>query len=151
MKSILKLIILIAILLMGITFHGSAHINKADQIIGCWMTFGNTAKVQIYKLNDKYFGKIIWADEMYEADGKTLKTDSKNENPKMRKRTIKNLELLSNFIYKDDMWTEGTVYDPKNGSTYRCKIKLNGTKLEIRGYIGISLFGRTEIWNKVEE
>jgi uncharacterized protein (DUF2147 family) len=45
-------------------------------------------------------------------------------------------------------WTGGAVLDPKNGKIYNAKLKLidGGRKLEVRGYIGMPLLGRTEIW-----
>lgn len=52
----------------------------------------------------------------------------------------------------NNMFSGGKILDPENGKIYRCKMKLNetGDELEVRGYIGISLFGRSQIWNRVE-
>jgi uncharacterized protein (DUF2147 family) len=54
------------------------------------------------------------------------------------------------FSYKDaNLWEEGNIYDPKNGSTYSCTIKMiNPNTLEVRGYIGVSIIGRTDIWTR---
>lgn len=151
MKIINKSKIVLLLILTSFILQSYTTVNPADRIIGYWMTKNNMAQIKIYRQNDKYYGKIIWADEMYESDGKTLKRDTKNADPGKRNQTIKNLIILSNFSYKNEIWTEGTIYDPENGSTYSCKMELNGSKLEIRGYIGFSLFGRTEIWNRAEK
>jgi len=48
---------------------------------------------------------------------------------------------------KGDTYDGGEITDPKNGKTYRCKITLDGKdKLIVRGYLGISLFGRSQVW-----
>jgi uncharacterized protein (DUF2147 family) len=125
--------------------------TPADQVIGFWLTSDGKAKIQVYKAGDKYFGKIVAGKDLYEANGQDLKRDVKNSSPSKRDRTIKDMVILNNFQYKDGVWSEGTIYDPTNGSTYSCKIKLTGNKLEIRGYVGISLFGRTEIWHRSAE
>ncbi|MBC8051913.1 MAG: DUF2147 domain-containing protein [Sphingobacteriaceae bacterium] len=143
-----KIKIIICILLVGTIKEGYSQDHSADKIVGVWLTSGGKAKVQIYKENSRYFGKLISGDDLYEKDGRTLKKDTENPDASMRVNTVKNLVLLKNFQFKDEAWTGGTIYDPKNGSTYSCKMRLKGTKLEIRGYIGISLFGRTEIWQR---
>jgi uncharacterized protein (DUF2147 family) len=61
------------------------------------------------------------------------------------------MKLLENFKYNGGTWEEGTIYDPKNGKTYSCIIKKKDNKtLEVRGYVGISLIGRTVEWTKAE-
>jgi uncharacterized protein (DUF2147 family) len=48
-------------------------------------------------------------------------------------------------------WENGTIYDPKSGNTYACNMELEGTNtLRLRGYIGISLIGRTEVWKRAD-
>ena len=86
---------------------------------------------------------------MFEADGKTSKKDLKNDDIKLRGRNLKDLVLLNNLIYDDGEYTGGNIYDPKNGSTYKCYMVLEGNRLNIRGYIGISLIGRTSVWTRV--
>ncbi len=68
----------------------------------------------------------------------------------MRNRPLIGLEILSGFEYAGDgRWTGGTIYDPDNGKTYRCKLRfVDRDTLEVRGYIGISLIGRTEVWKR---
>jgi uncharacterized protein (DUF2147 family) len=57
--------------------------------------------------------------------------------------------ILKDFKYSGKTWEDGTIYDPKNGKTYSCIIKAKGlNNLDIRGYIGISLLGRTTNWTR---
>jgi uncharacterized protein (DUF2147 family) len=56
------------------------------------------------------------------------------------------------FEYKGDLtWEKGTIYDAENGSNYLCTIKMtDNNTLDVRGYIGVALFGRTDVWKRVE-
>ena len=123
--------------------------QNADAVKGTWLNDNKDAKVEIYKSGDKYFGKVIWTDEMYESDGKTLKKDSKNSNEELRNRPIQNMVILSGFTYDDGEWTGGEIYNPKSGKTYKSTMKLKGSSLEIRGYVGSPMFGKTTTWTRI--
>ena len=60
------------------------------------------------------------------------------------------LKVLKNFEYKGDgVWEDGKIYDPENGKTYSCKMTLRDSEhLDVRGFIGFSLLGRTENWTR---
>jgi uncharacterized protein (DUF2147 family) len=125
--------------------------SKADaqvSIEGFWLNDSKEAKIEIYKNNQgKYFGKIIWLKEP-NRDGKP-KLDINNKNSKLRTRPIMGLNILQGFVQDGDTYEDGTIYDPKNGKTYDCKITPeNNNLLSIRGYIGISLLGRTTEWTR---
>ncbi|MEZ4721417.1 MAG: DUF2147 domain-containing protein [Flavobacteriales bacterium] len=122
--------------------------QKADDILGVWYNQEKTAKVEIFKKSDKYFGKIVWLDEPL-RDGKP-KLDINNEEESLRSRPVMGLQILNDFEWDDDEWDDGTIYDPKNGETYSCYITKEGNKLNVRGYIGISIIGRTATWTKAE-
>jgi uncharacterized protein (DUF2147 family) len=142
-------IIIISILLLAVVNTFSQNMT-GDRILGIWLNEDKDAKVEIYKSGNQYFGKLIWGKEMYEADGKTSRKDVENKDPKLRARNLKDLIMLSGFAYHDDVWDGGEIYDPRNGSTYSCTLKLKGSKLDIRGYIGISLFGKTTVWEHIQ-
>jgi uncharacterized protein (DUF2147 family) len=121
--------------------------NKADDIVGIWLTSGNEpAKIQIYKSSDKFYGKIIWLKNP--NDNGVPKTDKNNPDKIKKTNPIIGLALLSGFKFDgDDAWKGGVIYDPQNGKTYSCNISLKDKNtLKVRGYIGISLLGRTEVW-----
>ena len=63
------------------------------------------------------------------------------------------LQILNSFKYykNDKVWDDGTIYDPKNGKTYSCKITQNSNgDLNVRGFIGFSLLGRSELFTKIK-
>jgi len=124
--------------------------QKADAVLGLWSNPSGNDHILIYKKGNKYFGKLDWIKVPNDENGKP-KTDKKNPNDALKSRPMLGLELLKDFVFDgDDMYVDGNIYDPQNGKTYSCKMTLDDTKLKIRGYIGISLIGRTEVWTRVK-
>lgn len=115
--------------------------NEADKIIGIFWSPKKDAKIEIYKEGDLYFGKSIWVANQ--------KKDSENPNVALQKREILGIELLTNFNYKNGEYFNGLIYEPESGKTYNCKMSLIDNNLKVRGFIGISLFGRTEIFERI--
>lgn len=113
-----------------------------DEITGLYWSPKKDAKIEIYKKGTYYFGRSVWIAN----PGK----DSKNPNESLKNRDVLGIELLTNFIWDKDAYTNGKIYDPESGKTYDCKMTLNGNMLKVRGYIGISLFGRTEIFERIK-
>ena len=127
---------------------GTAVASEADAILGEWYTDPEKkdAVVEIYKDNDVYSGKIVWLKNPNEEDG-TPKVDDQNPDEARRSDPIIGLNLVKGFTYKGgNKWADGTIYDPNNGKTYKCKMKLEGSELKVRGFIGVSLLGRTTVW-----
>jgi uncharacterized protein (DUF2147 family) len=123
---------------------------QTDRLEGLWYNDIKSAKILITREhNGKFYGKIVWLKEPLK-NGKP-KVDELNEDPKLRSRPRLGLPVLMNFEKDgDDQYSDGTIYDPNNGKTYSCKITYKGKTLNIRGYIGISLFGRTTVWSRAE-
>lgn len=146
--------IALALILCTVMVSGTAirALAQKDKIEGSWYNEEKTAQVRIYKAVDgKYWGKIAWLKEPTK-DGKP-KVDEKNTKASLRTRPLMNMVLLSHFTKKDDeTYDGGEIYDPKNGKTYSCTITYRNEKeLGIRGYIGISLIGRTTTWTRASE
>ncbi len=130
--------------------------DDADAVLGKWLTADSDAQVEIVKDGDAYDGRIVWLKEpMYPTDDTKgmagqAKVDRENPDAALKTRPIIGLPLITGFKYAGDgVWNDGTIYDPKSGGTYSCKMTLmmDGS-LKVRGYKGISLFGRTEIWTR---
>jgi uncharacterized protein (DUF2147 family) len=137
-------------LLMAITFGFVASAQKADAVLGTWVNPNGQDHILIYKKGNKYFGKLDWIKFPNDEQGKP-KSDKKNPDLALRSRPLLGLELLKDFTFDgDNVWNDGTIYDPKSGKTYSCKMTLDGNSLKIRGYVGISLFGRSETWTRVK-
>lgn len=120
-----------------------------DAILGKWLNASGEGQILVYKTGDTYAGKLIWLKEVKNRDGQ-LKRDEKNPKSALKNRPLLGIELLQNFVYqKDGVWEDGSIYDPKTGKTYSCTISMiSSDKLSVRGYVGISLLGRTETWQR---
>lgn len=119
------------------------------QIEGKWKTIDDetgAAKsiVEIYKKSDgKYYGKIVQLLIKPEyATCIACKDDRKN-------KPILGLEIIRGLSKDGSDFDGGTITDPKNGKTYKCTVNREGDKLNVRGYVGFSLIGRTQTWMKV--
>ncbi|CAN5172886.1 DUF2147 domain-containing protein [soil metagenome] len=136
-------------LLLSVAVCLVATAQKADAVLGRWINPSGEGQVLIYKKDNKYYGKLVWL-KIPDRDGKP-KTDIHNPDKALQSKPELGLELLKGFTFDgDDEYEGGTIYDPKNGKTYSCKMTIKGNSLKIRGYIGISLFGRTEVWTRVK-
>lgn len=131
--------------------------STSDDIMGEWMPSGKGSKIKIFKgtigaTKGKYYGKIVWLKEPNDANGNP-RVDVNNPIASKRTEPLMNLLILKGFEYdeSDKEYNNGTIYDPKNGKTYSCYMTLKDKKLNVRGYIGISLIGRTDVWTKVED
>jgi uncharacterized protein (DUF2147 family) len=123
----------------------SAQKLKGDELVGTWIVGNSKAKINIYKNGSSFNGKIVWLKEPTYSDGKP-KIDKNNPDVAKQKQTLIGLDLLKDFVFDDGHWDNGTIYDPENGKTYKCKITYREGKLDVRGYIGFSLIGRTDVW-----
>lgn len=135
-------------LILGFVIFASSFCSAmgAPPILGIWVPESKDSHVEVYQDGDKFFGKVVWMQEKDRG-----KLDANNPDDQLKTQPVLNLVFLKNF--KEDEpgkeWTDGTVYDPHNGKTYKGKIyyKDNDT-LELRGYVGIPLFGRSETWTR---
>jgi len=134
----------------------SAYATGSDDILGVWNNEERDAKIEIYKRGDKYRGKVIWLKEPNYPKGSkdgtpdTPRLDHNNPDPSLRKTPIIGLNIVHDFSSANGhTWFGSTVYDPKNGNTYRGKMTLvSPNQLNLRGFVGIPLFGRTTTWTR---
>jgi Uncharacterized protein conserved in bacteria len=123
---------------------------QADPLEGFWFNDTKHAKIQVYKAKDnKLYGKIVWLAEP-NRNGKP-KVDEKNPDESKRSQPVVGLVILRGFTKSGaNVYEDGTIYDPKNGKTYSCKITRKGDELDVRGYVGISLIGRSTTWTRAD-
>ena len=122
----------------------SAARPESQPILGRWLTEPRDGIIEITQAADgSYQGRIIGGDSPHRTDAK---------NPDASKRSAL---LLGQIILKDltlkspGHWSGGTIYDPDSGHTYRLNVELlDANHLKLRGFIGISLFGRTQVWER---
>jgi uncharacterized protein (DUF2147 family) len=148
----MKFLTLLAALLLSTTTVLGAG---TDDILGIWKTELDESKVEVYRCGEKICGKIIWLKRPVYTDSSdgqpgTPVIDRKNPDPALRNRPLVGLEFMQGFSEQGDAtWGGGTCYDPKSGKNYRGKMQLTAPeRLELRGYIGIPLFGRTSVWTR---
>lgn len=148
MKAKLILITL-SVFMAGIAL---SNMLAPEEVIGTWLTQNKDGKIEVYKKGDKYCGKLVWLGKPIDEKTGKPKLDRHNPDPKLRTRPLNGLELMYGFEYVgNNEWENGKIYDSSSGKTYSCSMKLNKKgELEVRGYFGISLLGRTETWTKVK-
>jgi uncharacterized protein (DUF2147 family) len=119
-------------------------------VTGMWKTDGGDSQLELFRCGTQICGKIIWLKTPNYIDRKdgpvgASKTDRKNPNPSLRNRPILGLQVMSGFTdLGGNKWDNGSSYNPESGKTYKSKLYLASAKrLELRGYVGCSLFGRT--------
>lgn len=145
------LMIMAGILFAG--FQASGQDYKANDVTGIWLNEDEDAHIEVYEEDGKYFGKIIWLKFPIDDETGKPKLDKHNPDPELQKRPSLGLLVTKDFVFDgDDEYEDGTIYDPKNGKTYSCYMRFQGLdKLKIRGFIGITLIGRTTYWTRVKK
>ena len=125
---------------------------QSDDILGIWLEEKKQSKIEIYKKDNNFFGKIIWLKEPLDEYG-NIKLDKKNPNNSMRKNPINGLAIMKDLKYKKKgEWSDGEIYDARSGKTYSLEVYMkNINKLDLRGYIGYTLFGKTTSWTRVKD
>ncbi|MCU0430245.1 MAG: DUF2147 domain-containing protein [Cytophagaceae bacterium] len=114
---------------------------SGDEVLGVYWSPKKDAKIEIYKKGNLYFGKIAWAQ--------VPKKDVNNPEPSLRNRDVVGLTFLTNLRFDEDEYVDGKAYDPDSGNTYSCKMWLEGKNLRLKGYLGISLIGRSELLERI--
>ncbi|MGH8159925.1 MAG: DUF2147 domain-containing protein [Rhodanobacter sp.] len=136
---------------------GNPASPAASVIEGNWLVESRDAIIHIGRHGDQYEGRIVWQlhDTYGPEDGPDLNgkivTDRNNPDVALRSQPLTGLRLLWGLRYNEDrhMWVDGHVYDSDNGKTYHCRVRLlDHDRLNLRGYIGISLFGGSTTWTR---
>jgi uncharacterized protein (DUF2147 family) len=132
--------ILVLLMTSSLSF---ASNEESEHIIGIWFTDDRASKIQIYKVQNQYFGKVVWLKTPL-VNGKEV-VDVKNPDSKLRLRSVLGLQIFTNFIFEgNNSWTKGEIYDLRSGRTVAGKLSLkNRNTLDVRGYIGNPIFGKT--------
>lgn len=156
----MKNMLLISGMILALAMPGTLKAqSKADKVVGFYLTYDDEtgkekSQIRIYKAsNGKYEGEIVWLKEPVYTDGKE-RVDKNNPEDKLKSRKVKGLKMLKDFTYdsKADEWGGGSIYNPTSGKTYNSYMKLEGNKLQVRGFIGKSWMGlgKTATWTREE-
>ncbi|HZD32231.1 MAG TPA: DUF2147 domain-containing protein [Candidatus Angelobacter sp.] len=147
--------LLLLILLIAATGCWAA---SADDILGTWFDQALDSKIEVSKCGNNYCGKIVWLKEPVYPAGSTEgtpgtpKVDTKNPDASRHKTPMLGMQIIEGFQSAgDNQWKNGKIYDPDSGKTYSAKATLVAHgQLDLRGFIGISLLGRTEKWTRAK-
>jgi len=122
--------------------------------VGVWKTIDDVSGkersiVRIVESNGELKGAVEKIFERPGDDPDHLCDKCKGE---LKDKPVIGMTILWGLKQKGDVWKGGKILDPDNGKTYGCKMELaeNGTELNVRGFIGISLIGRSQTWYRVE-
>lgn len=131
-----------------LTVDGSAA-ARSDEAFGRWVVENGRAVIEIHPCGQAACGRIAWLAQPFDERG-APKTDLKNPDPGLRNRRLCGLPLISGLQPKDaGGWEGGRIYNSKDGSVWDVEIAAEGAdRLEVRGYYGISLLGKTQIWTR---
>ncbi len=120
--------------------------------LGLWYAEGGAAQVEVHACGDALCGRIVWLRSPYDENGCPLR-DQHNPRRELRERGVLGLEILRGLRRSAEgqaVWGSGTIYDPGSGNDYRASLTAVAENiLEIRGYIGVPLLGRTTRWFRV--
>ena len=126
--------------------------DNPDAVVGTWLNGTKKGHIQIYKQGGTFFGKLIYLAEPNDPATGKPKTDFRNADVSKQKRPLLNLPLMYNFKYNGgNVWSDGKIYNPEDGKEYNCRMTLkNPTTLDVRGYVGIALLGKTQTWTRLK-
>ncbi len=135
-----------ALLLLAGSFAAVAQPSASP--VGTWRTFSDrtgqeSGQVQIWDQGGQLYGRIVGIRDAAKRDAVCDKcTDDR------RGQKVMGMQIIRGMKPDGAQWDGGEILDPENGSTYRCTMRLadGGRKLIVRGFIGISLFGRSQTW-----
>jgi uncharacterized protein (DUF2147 family) len=118
---------------------------------GLWRTIDDkTGKprglIRIFEQAGKFYGRI---EKGFDPSPKLICSACKDDR---KDQPMKGLVIIRGMVRHGDEYGDGDILDPDTGAIYHCSFQLEqgGTRLAVRGYVGISLFGRTQTWEREE-
>jgi len=122
---------------------------QTNTVQGTWVNIDDETGVEkseitLYVENGKLYGKIERL-LLPEDQGKVCeKCKGKEKN-----QPIEGLIIVKGLSKDGEVWTDGKILDPANGKSYDCTIKLDDSNtLNVRGYLGFSFIGRSQVWKR---
>jgi uncharacterized protein (DUF2147 family) len=117
----------------------------ADAILGKWWSEGKEGLLKIVKTKAGTYQVVLLGGQ--DAD----KQDVNNPDAKLRKRKLRGSVIMWNLKFEDGEYVDGYCYNPRDGNTYRVKMKVTGpSSLRLRGYLAIPLLGQSQDWTRAE-
>ncbi len=123
----------------------------ADPVSGYWLTENKKAIIRINPCDDSVCGTMVWMANPHDEAG-ARKLDVNNDDPVLKGRTICGLPMVGGMsLRRSGVWADGWIYNPRDGATYSAELSsVSDDALKVRGYLGLPLLGRSQIWTRVE-
>ncbi len=146
-----------ASLLMGVLAAGASHIPAAKAqaaaalpLLGVWHAADGSLKIEMFDAEGSYAGRMLYGRRVMEADDKTFKRDLHNPDPALRSRSLQDVVVVKDLKWHagNRRWEGGSLYDGSSGRTYSARIELKNGRMEMRGYVGPPMLGRTVTFNR---
>jgi uncharacterized protein (DUF2147 family) len=143
MKNFKTLLFLLILPLFSLAQDGDKSIS------GNWYNQEKDAVIEIKQVKNIFQGKVTWMSEPNNKDG-SPKRDKLNPDESLRSQPRLGKVIMTGFTFEEDnVWGGGEIYDPKSGKTYNGTITLTSkNKLDLRGYVGLPIFGKTSSWTR---
>jgi uncharacterized protein (DUF2147 family) len=139
-------------LLLGILVPLGA-LGQSASPVGVWADEDGDSHIEIFACNPQQLcGKLVWLRPASDSTATAPTLDTRNPDEAKRTQPLLNLRILQGLRYDSDdqRWEDGEIYDPRNGRTYSCYLRLlSKNQLEVKGYIGFSFIGRSHYWTRV--
>jgi uncharacterized protein (DUF2147 family) len=137
----MRSLFILGLLLLSTTLYA----QNADDILGLWLVQDQDAYIRIYEEDNSYFGKVTWIEQPYDKNGEPV-TDPDG-------KPILEMDVMKDFVFEDDEWVDGTIYDAEFGKTYYGSIEMEDfNTLKLRGSLdSFGLLGRNETWTRLDE
>ncbi|MBS1509883.1 MAG: DUF2147 domain-containing protein [Bacteroidetes bacterium] len=146
----MKIINIAIALIIAFTTNVKAQTGE-NAITGKWESDKKDVRLEFFKSGNEYQARLLWGNQIVESDGKTSKKDTKNPDKNLRSRDIIGIISVTGLRWDDTEYTGGKIYNPPSGDTYKCKVWIKDGKLNLRGYLGFSLFGQTATFHPYKE
>ena len=147
MKSVSYLGVILLFILLDTALLASQELIPE----GVWLHSNKRIRVQITPCGERLCGKIVWLKYPNDETGVPL-TDSKNPERARRTQPIMGKTVIRGLVRSGArQWTDGTIYNPDDGKTYSAHVTVvNPDTLHVRAYVVLSLFGKTQVWKRIE-
>ncbi len=134
--------------LLTLLLAGSASADS--RVIGTWLTEPGDGLVRIEATDTSIRGIIAGAPPGTRSDPDAK--DVNNPDPALRDQPLIGLTILGDYTAQKKRWVDGWIYDPDNGKRYKSRLRLkDANTLEVRGYIGTPMLGRSQIWTRWQQ
>ena len=142
----------IGVLALMVLIAGAVVADHHAAVEGVWVNGDGDGWIELAIRDGELTGAIVGSPD--DPDNRNpSRLDTENPDTALRNRPLRGLVIMTGFRYEGDgEWTGGRIYDPNSGNTYKGTIRVvDSVTLKLRGYIGISLLGRTETWTRRPE